>query len=150
MRVKGGYFRLAAGLCLLGMVGLGTVRVEAQPVTVEAMLIHASDRPAPMDHRMERVEYRLRRIFGFEHYRFLGKTSSIVNPPAEIRMNLDHGYSLHVNATSGNGRIRANIRWMRDRETLLSTAVNQRRGVPAILGGPPHEEGTLILVLTFE
>ncbi len=132
------------------MCAAGAASAYGQPASVEAMLIHASDRPAPLDIRMEKVEYRLRRIFGFEHYRFMGKTSAIIHPPAQVRLEIHEDYVLHINATSSNDRVRAQVRWMQDRESLLSTSVAQRRGIPVILGGPPHEGGTLILILTFK
>ncbi len=124
--------------------------VSAQTVTLEAMLIHASDRPAALDTRLDRIEYRLRRIFQFEHYGFLGETRTLITLPSQSRVDIGHGYALDINASSRDGRIRAEIQWYRGGQRMMSTSVSQRRGVPAILGGPPHDGGTLILVLEFK
>ncbi len=123
---------------------------SAQTVTMETMLIHASDRPAALDTRLDRVEYRLRRIFQFEHYGFLGETRTLITLPSQTRIDIGHGYTLSVNASSRNGRVRAEIEWHSAGQRLMSTSISQRRGVPAILGGPPHDEGVLILVVEFK
>jgi len=134
---------------VIGLLSFGTA-ASAQTVTLEAMLIHASDRPAALDTRLDRIEYRLRRIFQFEHYGFLDETRTVITLPSQSRVDIGHGYALDINASSRDGRIRAEIRWYRGNQRIMSTSVSQRRGVPAILGGPPHDGGTLILVLEFK
>ena len=151
MRAEQILHRWIAVLLLCG--GLGPVgwlhQAGAQTVTVEAMLIHASDRPAALDARMDRVEYRLRRIFQFEHYGLLNKTQSLMTLPSQTRIDIGHGYVLRIDASQRDGRVRAQVDWYQGNTRLLSTSVQQRRNVPAILGGPPYQEGTLILVLEF-
>ena len=123
--------------------------VAQETVTLDAMLIHASNRPAALDTRLDRVEYRLRRVFGFEHYGFVNQSQTLLTLPAHTRMDLVGGYVMQIDASSRDGRIRANVQWFQNGRRLLSTSIAQRRGVPAILGGPPHDEGALILVLEF-
>lgn len=120
----------------------------AETVTIEAMRILASNDPAPLDRRLERVEYQLRPLFRFEHYRHLGDSSMSVNLPGTINLALGDGHFLAVSASSRDGRVRAEVRWMRGQESLLSTAVNLQRGKPVILGGVPEGDGKLIVTLT--
>lgn len=134
-------------LLLSGWVG--GHRAEAQHVTLEAMLIQATDRPQAMDQRLDKIEYRLRRVFAFEHYGFMGESRTILSLPSETTVALGHGYSLRVNASAQDGRIRAQVQWIKGESILLNTSVTQKRGVPSILGGPPYNDGTLILVLQF-
>jgi len=133
----------------IGLLAFGTA-ASAQTVTLEAILIHASDRPAALDTRLDRIEYRLRRIFQFEHYGFLNETRTLITLPSQTRVDIGHGYALDINASSRDGRVRAEIQWYRGNQRMMSTSVSQRRNVPAILGGPPHNGGTLILVLEFK
>ena len=121
----------------------------AQTVTLDAKLIHASDRPAALDTRLDRIEYRLRRIFQFEHYAFLHEQQLPLTLPSRTRLDIGHGYTIDVNASARNSRVRAELQWYRGGQRLMSTSIAQRRGVPAILGGPPHEGGVLILWLEF-
>lgn len=145
-RLQGG-IKWTRALVLIGL--LAATGATAQTVTFDAMLIHASDQPAALDTRLDRIEYKLRRIFQFEHYAFLEETQTILTLPAETRIDLGHGYTLRINAEPKGDRIRADIQWYRGDNRLLRTSVAQRRGVPSILGGPAHKDGTLILVLEF-
>jgi hypothetical protein len=121
---------------------------RADRVTIDAMLILASDDGAPLDHRLERVEYKLRRIFGFEYYRYMGEASAIIHLPGRARLDLGHGYSLNIEVSESDGKVRALVRWMRGDEELLATSVRMKKKTPAILGGPEHGNGTLIVTLT--
>lgn len=133
-----------AGMCLLA----GAFAVCAETVSLEAMRILASNEPAPLDRRLERVEYQLRPLFRFEHYRHLADSSVAVNLPGSATLALGDGHYLAVNATARDGKVRVEVRWMRGQESLLSTAVNLQRGKPVILGGVPQGDGKLIVTLT--
>jgi hypothetical protein len=137
------------GCCVAAL--LGPVAADAQTTAnLDALLIHASNQPKALDTRLDRIEYRLRRIFNFEHYGVLGHQQTLLTLPAQLQLDLGHGYRLQLDARSRDGRVQAQVVWMRGGERLLTTSVNQSRGTPAVLGGPPHDGGTLILVLTFE
>ncbi|MFH0953746.1 MAG: hypothetical protein V1873_05410 [Verrucomicrobiota bacterium] len=135
---------LLAMTCLLA----GSAAAWAGPVSLEATMILASNEPAAQDQRLDAVEYKLRRIFGFEYYRYYGGGSAIVNLPGDTTISLGHGYRLSISAGSKDGRVRAGIRWLRGDEVVLNTTVNMERGTPVILGGIAHEGGTLIVTLT--
>ena len=142
----GSRIRLMAVCIIAGWASAGF----GQAVTMQSRLIFATNQPQALDTRLDDIEYRLRRIFQFEHYGFLGQSSTIIHLPSQSRVDLGHGYHLEVDARSRDGRVAADIQWFRGRDRLISTSVRQRRGVPAVLGGPPHNGGTLILVLEFQ
>ncbi|MBU0678923.1 MAG: hypothetical protein KJ626_12495 [Verrucomicrobia bacterium] len=134
-------------LAVAGWLG-GSQAAHAQPLTLDAILIHANNDGATQDSRLEHIEFKLRRIFNFEYYQYFGGSSSGVTVPAATTLNLGHGYNLEVNLSrAGDGRVRAQVRWLKDGESLLATSVKMKRGVPTILGGPPYDRGTLIVVL---
>ena len=127
----------------------GAATAAAKPVSVEAMLILASNEPAALDQRLEYVEYKLRRIFGFEYYRYYGEGSAILEPPASTVIDLGHGFRLDITTSdAGDDKIRASVRWLRGEEVVLNTTVGMKRNTPVILGGIQHEGGTLIVTLT--
>ena len=133
--------------CLLA----GVVASGAEPVTIQATLILASNNPAPMDSRLDRIEYKLRRIFGFEYYRHYGEGSALLNLPGESTVELGHGFQIAISSSSSkDGKIRASVQWFRGDEMVLNTTVGMKRGVPVILGGISHEGGTLIVTLVAE
>lgn len=144
--------RMVCGwVCVVLCLAVGALDAAAQQtVTLDLLLIHASDQPAALDTRLDRVEFRLRRIFGFEHYGFMQQQRTVLTLPTQTRVPLVTGQVVQLRAEARNGRIRTHIEWYQDQERLLATSLTQRRGVPAILGGPPHAEGNLILVLEYE
>jgi hypothetical protein len=124
---------------------------RAEPVTIRATLILASNDPAPLDSRLDRVEYKLRRIFGFEYYRHYGEGSALLNLPGESTVELGHGFRLTISSSGSKvDKIRTNVQWFRRDEMVLNTTVGMKRGVPVILGGISHEGGTLIVTLMAE
>lgn len=137
-------------LTILAMVGLlGAVSAAAEVVNLDAMLILASNDPAPLDRRLERVEFQLRPLFRFEYYRHMGGSSASANVPGTVSIALGDGHHLEVRATARDGKkVRAEVRWFRGDQPLLSTGVNLQPGKPVILGGVPHDKGKLIVTLT--
>jgi hypothetical protein len=139
---------LLLGAALLGLLLPAPARAGAETVTFDAMLIHASDDQTPMDRRLEKVEYQLRRMFKFQYYKHYGEGSAAVTLPGETTIDFGHGFSLKINATAKDGKIRAEVVWKKaDGTVLLSTTVVAKRGQQLILGGVPHERGTLIVTL---
>jgi hypothetical protein len=126
--------------------GAGTV--SAQGVDLHARLILASNDPAPQDPRLEDLEFKLRRVFGFEYYELLGKGGGIVDLPGQTSISLGNDCVLNIAAeAAGGGRVRASVQWMRGRTTVLNTTVVVARGAGVILGGVSHKRGTLLVAL---
>ena len=121
---------------------------QAEQANIEALLILASNNPAPLDARLDKVEYRLRRIFGFETYRYYGGGSTILSLPGQSILALGNGNNLTINARSKKGRIEAQIVWEKEGERVLNTTVAMSKNTPIILGGSTKPDGTLIIVLT--
>ena len=68
--------------------------------------------------------------------------------PGGTTIDLGHGFTLDFNASDGgDGKIRANVRWLRGQDVVLNTTVGMKRNTPVILGGIQHEGGTLIVTL---
>ncbi|MFH0879665.1 MAG: hypothetical protein V2A34_08125 [Lentisphaerota bacterium] len=137
-------------LCaLFFLVISGTGWAQTDQVTLNAMLIRASNDGAPLDQRLEAIEFKLRRVFQFEYYRFVGESSSTISLPGDVTLSLGQGIRLEVKSFHADGdRIRSQVRWLRNDDVLLSTTVVMTRKVPVILGGVPDGSGTLIVTLT--
>ena len=138
---------------VLGLACLLTAAAtsSAEPVSIQATLILASNDPAPLDSRLDKVEYKLRRIFGFEYYRHYGEGSALLNLPGQSTIDLGHGFRLRMAASgSRDDKIRTTVQWFRGDELVLNTTVGMKSGVPVILGGISHGGGTLIVTLVAE
>lgn len=125
---------------LLGVVA----PAKAAPMEVEAMLILASNEPAPLDRRLERVDYLLRPVLRFETYRLLGQASVLLNDGASTTLALGDGHVLYLQRGNKN---RVEVSWQRGDTRLLSTGVGLERNKPTILGGVPQGDGRLIVTL---
>ena len=136
-----------AGAVALGLIALPS-SAHAEQANIEALLILASNNPAPLDARLDKVEYRLRRIFGFETYRYYGSGSTILSLPGQTVLALGNGNNLTIDARSKKGRIEARIVWEKQGEKVLNTTVAMSKNSPVILGGSTQPDGTLIIVLT--
>ena len=131
---------------LLPLLGMFTYADDTR--SIQAMLIRASNDPAPLDQRLDVIEYKLRRLFNFEHYRFMGDASAMVNLPGEATLSLGSGVRLEINAFHADGdRVRSQVKWMRNDQVLLSTTVVMTPNTPVVLGGVPDGNGTLIVTL---
>jgi len=133
---------------LVMSVGLGFLPALAQEkvVTVQALMIQAQNDSAPIDRRLEKVEYKLRRVFGFQFYRYVGEGSVTLTPRGEGTIALPDGHQLQVRLGSKGGG--AEVRWLRNNDPLLSTSVSLSRDAPVVLGGIPSNGGKLIVVLS--
>ena len=123
---------------------------QSDSLNVNAILIRASNDPAPLDTRLDVIEYKLRRLFQFEHYRFMGEGTATLGLPGESTLSVGAGNRLEIHVfTADGGRIRSQVRWSRNDAVLLSTTVVMTKDVPVVLGGVPDGQGgTLIVALT--
>jgi hypothetical protein len=129
------------GACLASAAGAGVHQFDA-------VMIYASNERAPMDRRLENIEYKLRQVFGFEYYKLVGRGSVSVSVPGSGSISLGGGYTLQVQAlAAGKGRVTAEVVWQRGGQVLLRTRTHLGRS-PTVLGGASHEKGKLIVTLT--
>lgn len=150
MRVPNSILAAGSGLWLGLLLWTAAAAPTARGETVElqATLILASNTSAPLDARLDYIEYKLRRVFGFEYYRHYGEGSALLALPGSTELALGHGSGLRLQAeAAGGGRLRVAVRWHRDGQVLLDTTVVMSRGSPVILGGVPQDQGTLIVTL---
>lgn len=141
---------LTRTLLVVGLACAFTARAESSVVTVRAVLIRASNEPAAQDPRLDAIEYKLRRIFGFEYYRFVASSSVTLPSNGEGTLDLGAGQRLRLRLGNGRDSVRAEVRWFRGDDLVLNTTVRVGRGTPVILGGISDGPGTLIITLTAE
>jgi hypothetical protein len=136
------------GILLFLFAVLGAGPAFADTATLEATMILASNERAAMDRRLEKVEFQLRRMFKFEYYKHFGEGQAIVNMPGQASIDLGHESRLDIRATGRDGKVRAEVTWIKGGQSVLNTTVSLKRGAQVILGGVPHDGGTLIVTLS--
>lgn len=136
-------------ILLFATLSVAAVTVNAQPLEIDAMLILASNDPAPLDRRLERVDYILRPLLRFETYRLLGQGSVLITTPGEAEIDLGDGHVLWLR-TGRDRSSHVEVLWRKGEKRLLSTSVKLQRGRPTILGGVPQGDGRLIVTITLD
>lgn len=137
-------------IMILAIMSMNCIKVQGQEVnlvTLKVLMIQAQNDSAPIDRRLERVEYKLRRVFGFQFYKYVGEGSISLPPGGQGTIELEQGHHLKIKLGGGRGG-NAEVRWIHENRALLSTSVKLSGDGPLVLGGVPSNGGKLILVLT--
>lgn len=137
MRVIRVFFSLA----LLFVAAHGWA-AESAPASIRGILVIASDEAGASDRSLEPYEATLRRILRFKSYRAAGQGSTRMDVPGRGRCSLGRGNRLEIETLSQqNGQLRAKVVWMQGGRSVMNTVLRLRKGVPAVLGGPPVNDG---------
>jgi len=134
-------------LTLLCTGSLASYGQNQGSVTIKVLMIQAQNESAPIDPRLERVEYKLRRVFGFQFYKYVAEGTVSLLAGGQGVIELAQGHRLQVNLGGGKGR-NAEVHWMHENQVLLRTSVKLSGDGPLVLGGVPSNGGKLILVLS--
>ncbi len=137
-------------LCLTLLLGISlcTTQAEAAKVSLRGTMILASNEKGLNDAKVKRFAGKLHRLFNFAHYRHYGEGSASIEMPGESSFSLGSGFRMEVKISPApKNKIRAGVRWMKGKTTFINTVLVMQKGAPAILGGPSHEGGNLIVIL---
>lgn len=130
--------RLVFSLGLLAIaLGFATASRGAERVSVQGILISASNDHGASDRRLASYEPTLRRILRFESYRFLGDDSASFGGTEKGHLSLGEGHELEITTEAGEGNaVKLRVHWSKGGRTLMNTGLLLRPGVPAVIGGP--------------
>ncbi|GAB5559420.1 MAG: hypothetical protein SynsKO_10670 [Synoicihabitans sp.] len=121
---------------------------EGEQINVRAILVSASREPGETDRSLSRYESTLRRILRFETFKQLGSGRGKADVPGKGSIAVGQGQSLHFTTdTSRDNRLRVQLDWRGGSRSLMRTGVVLRPGVPAVLGGPSREDGSVYALI---
>lgn len=124
------------GLFALALGFASSLRA-AERVSVQGILISASNDHGASDHRLAPYEPTLRRLLRFESYKFLGDDSASFGGSEKGHLSLGEGHELEVTREAGEGGgVKLHVHWSKGGRTLMNTGLLLRPGVPAVIGGP--------------
>jgi RNA polymerase sigma-70 factor, ECF subfamily len=107
-----------------------------------------SKAPDPPDERLETVLPKLRQLFRYNNYTSLERYRAEVPVGTTQRWAVPGDRKLEVTPQSvKGGAVSFNVRLARGSVTELSTNIQAQSGNPAVIGGPKHGSGTLIIIL---
>ena len=153
--------RAALGPMLAALLWLGLTLAPA-PADAEQMIrfgirvLQASspERPtavspeAEADERLRKILPRLRTLFRYTDYTTLDRQRAEVPLGTQQRFPLPGSRQLEVTPDQLQGQsLRMRVRLLRGEQPELRTILSVAPGAPAVLGGPPHGDGVLIIIL---
>jgi RNA polymerase sigma-70 factor (ECF subfamily) len=146
---------VVVGALLVGAVP--TVSAQGQVVRFGARVLMGTDAPLPVgvrpvpadgDERLVAFMPKLRQLFRYREYVSLERYRAEVPPgtlqtwalPGERRLEL-------LPESVAGDTVRMRLRLLRGEVTELATDIQAARGAPAVIGGPRHGEGVLIIIV---
>lgn len=103
---------------------------------------------AELDERLRRILPRLRTLFRYTEYTTLDRQRAEVALGTQQRFHLPGARQLEVTPDQLHGQsVRMRVRLLRGGEAELRASIVAAPGAPAVLGGPAHGDGVLIIIL---
>ena len=134
-----------------------TAVAQAQTVRFGTRIVLASDSPPPNapnkpneppDERLEAFLPKLRQLFRYNNYTSLERYRAEVPLGTTQKWPVPGDRRLEVTPQGVRGAaVTFNMRLIRGSMTELSTNIQAQSGNPAVIGGPKHGSGTLIIIL---
>ncbi len=131
--------------------------VAQQQVRFGARVLRASDTPPPAgsrivpgggDDRLEQFMPRLHQLFRYKEYASLGRFRAEVPVGTTQRWSVPGDRTLELTPESVTGTtVRLRLRLQRGGTSELTTNLQAASGVPAVIGGPRHDDGVLIIIV---
>jgi hypothetical protein len=88
---------------LIYSLALVLTSFAAQAGTVTARLIRAANESAPADGAVQDIEPKLKKIFGYQHYRQVGKDEKSFPATDKIKLDLGEGFTVFCQPKGLNG-----------------------------------------------
>jgi hypothetical protein len=102
--------------CCLGLLLLAG---SAYAGAVEARLIRASNEKAAPDETVQDLTVKLKKVFGYQHYKQLGKEKKALQGTDVISLNIGEGFTLFCHPMSSTGKKHAMDVEMYSGKTLI-------------------------------
>jgi RNA polymerase sigma-70 factor (ECF subfamily) len=144
-------------LTLLSVVAMTAAAEAQQVVSFGTRVVLASDTPPPPgmrlvpegpDERLESFLPKLRRIFRYQEYTSLERYRAEVPIGTTQRWPVPGDRQLEVTPeAAAGGAVRFQVRLTRGNLTELTTHIRAQEGSPAVIGGPRHADGVLIIIV---
>lgn len=125
-------------------------RASAQSVTVNAILIAASNEEGDTDERLAAYEENLKRNLRFDKFEFLGEGSVHIAMPGDASIALPRGQSVKVEtAYYGENMVWLRVIWMDGGRQVMNVVYAKcPRGKPIVVGGAASEGQNLAILVT--
>ena len=123
----------------------------ADTVVVDVASVYASNEGTSIDPALGTIRTKLRSMFNYTSYRMLDRKRRTLSVGETGEFELPGGRSMRATPLPAQGdKVRLSIRISEGPKNLLTTTLGLRRGGMVLVGGPPHQTGVLILIISAE
>ena len=104
--------------------------------------------PDASDDRLQKFLPRLRQLTGYQQFTSLERYRAEVPIGAQERWSVPGDRTLELTPESVSGdTVRMRVRLLRGNVTEVTTDIQAARGNPAVIGGPRHADGVLVIIV---
>jgi len=138
-------------LLLLSLLAVVRTAEAADTVTVDVGAVYASNEGASIDPALGTIRGKLRSMFNYTSYRMLDRKRLTLSVGETGEFELPGRRSMRATPLRARGgKVRLSIRISDGPRNLLTTTLGLRRGGMVLVGGPTHQAGVLILIISAE
>ncbi|HEX9191321.1 MAG TPA: hypothetical protein VF847_04440 [Candidatus Deferrimicrobiaceae bacterium] len=138
-------------LALLLLPGGSGSAFAADTVSVEIGSVYASNEGASMDPVLGNIRGKLQSMFNYTSYKLLDRKrrSLAVGETGEFELPGRRTMRVTPQPAQGN-KVRLSVQITEGAKNLLNTTLGLSRGGMVLVGGPTHQSGVLILIISAE
>ena len=123
----------------------------ADTVSVDVGAVYASNEGTSIDPALGMIRGKLRSMFNYTSYRMLDRKRRSLSVGEAGEFELPGRRTMRATPLSSRGnKVRLSIQISEGQRSLLTTTLGLRRGGMVLVGGPPHQSGVLILIISAE
>ena len=140
-----------AFLILLLMPGGSGSALAADTVSVEIGSVYASNEGSSMDPVLGNIRGKLQSMFNYTSYRLLDRKRRSLAVGETGEFELPGRRTMRVTPVPAQGaKVRLSVQITEGAKNLLTTTLGLSRGGMVLVGGPSHQAGVLILIISAE
>ena len=148
IHVIGKWIRLITPVVVFALAPLFVSTALGQ-VQTRLRIIEASNVGSSIDPALKDVHGQLGSLFSFTSYKLLRDESLSLAPNRPSQINAHQGVSLEITLTKQQQKkAEYQIRVLRQGSEILDTKVRLSPGRTALIGGPKHGQGNIILAIS--
>ena len=138
---------LAFLVLLLLLCGSGSA--AAQAVSVEIGSVYASNEGSSMDPVLGNIRGKLQSMFNYTSYKLLDRKRRSLAVGETGEFEIPGRRTMRVTPVPAQGdKVRLSVQMTEGAKNLLTTTLGLSRGGMVLVGGPSHQAGVLILIIS--
>ena len=147
-----GPFPVLAAFLVLFLFPGGAVNVSAaETVSVEIGSVYASNEGTSVDPVLGNIRGKLQSMFSYTSYRLLDRKRRSLAVGESGEFDLPGRRTMRVTPQPAHGsKVRLSVQLTEGPKSLLTTTLGLSRGGMVLVGGPSHQAGVLILIISAE